>query len=326
MPARRPSLVALTVLIALTAVPAFAEFRLERRLALEPNGTFTLDTQGGSVVLTGDSPSGALVTITSRRDDLDRYFDFQFDERPGAVSVTVRRRGVTRFFFGGWGGATPQFVVHVPRATTIDINTSGGPITASGLARNARVRTSGGPLEISDVEGNVDGHTSGGPIALTKVRGNVIAHTSGGGIDVSDVRGDARVDTSGGSIEIDAVTGDLYAATSGGGVSIRRAGGRVEAHSSGGPVSVGFAPGNNRGGELSTSGGGVRAEIDPAVKLTIDASTSGGGITSDLPVAVSGRLSRQALRGDMNGGGAVLHLRSSGGGIRIASAEGARPR
>ena len=102
-------------------------------------------------------------------------------------------------------------------------------------------------------------------------------------------------------------------------MDIRRAGGRVEAHSSGGPVSVGFATGNSRGGILSTSGGGVRAQIDPAVKLSIDASTSGGGVTSDVPVTTVGAISRQALHGDINGGGALLRLRSSGGGIRISA-------
>ena len=310
---------AAAVVLLFVAAPVSAEFRLERRLALEAKGIFALEADGGSVVLTGDSTSGALVTITSRRDDIDRFYDFQFAESAGSVRVTAKRRGLTGFLFGGWLGASPRFVVHVPRTTAIDINTSGGPITASGLAANARVRTSGGPIDIADIEGNVDGHTSGGPIDLRKIAGNVIAHTSGGSIEITDVGGNARVDTSGGPIDIDGVTGDLYADTSGGGVDIRRAGGRVEAHSSGGPVSVGFATGNSRGGILSTSGGGVHAEIDPAVKLSIDASTSGGGVTSDVPVTTVGAISRQALRGDINGGGALLRLRSSGGGIRISA-------
>ena len=100
---------------------------------------------------------------------------------------------------------------------------------------------------------------------------------------------------------------------------VRGAGGRVEAHSSGGPVTVRFAAGNNRGGVLSTSGGGVRTELDPSVALTIDASSSGGSVDSDFRVTVQGSQTRRrhSLRGDINGGGAMLRLRSSGGGVRI---------
>jgi hypothetical protein len=306
--------------ILFAAAPVSAQFKLERRLALEPRGTFTLETDSGAVVITGDSASGAVVTITSRRDDLDKYYDFQFEELAGAVKVTARRRGWLSGFFGSAFGGGPQFAIHVPRATSVNVNTSGGTVNASGLAGSTRVRSSGGSLSVTDIEGNVDGHTSGGSIDVRQVRGDIVMNTSGGAIEVANVRGSARVNTSGGHIEVDAVTGDIYADTSGGGVEIRGAGGRVEAHSSGGPVTVGFAAGNNRGGVLSTSGGGVRAEIDPTVALTLDASTSGGGVTSDVPVTTSGTISRGSLRGSINGGGALLRLRSSGGGIRISAA------
>jgi hypothetical protein len=52
----------------------------------------------------------------------------------------------------------------------------------------------------------------------------------------------------------------------------------------------------------------------------VDASTSGGGVNSDVPVTIRGRVSRNALQGDLNGGGPLLRLRSSGGGVRVAAA------
>ena len=57
--------------------------------------------------------------------------------------------------------------------------------------------------------------------------------------------------------------------------------------------------------------------MDPGVGLEIDASTSGGSVDTDLPVTVRGSISKPALRGQLNGGGNRLRLRSSGGGIRI---------
>ena len=316
---RSKILLALSVGIVLLATPAWADFKMERRLALEPGGTFTLSADVGGITLTGDSSSGAVVTITSRRDDFEELFDLQFEETAGRATVTVKRRGgwLKGFWNSDWNDNT-HFVVHVPSQTTVSLNTSGGSIDASRLTGRLGMRTSGGSLRVESVAGDVDGRTSGGSIRMRDVRGNVTTSTSGGSIDIVDVRGSLRATTSGGGIDIETVSGELYASTSGGGVDIRGAGGRVEAHSSGGPVTVWFAPGNNRGGELTTSGGGVRTEIDPSVALTIDASSSGGSVSSDVPVTVQGRIDRNSLRGDLNGGGAVLRLRSSGGGVRIS--------
>jgi hypothetical protein len=76
---------------------------------------------------------------------------------------------------------------------------------------------------------------------------------------------------------------------------------------------------NSAGGTLSSSGGGVSVDIDPGARFSIDASSSGGSVSCDLPVRRQGKESRTSLRGDLNGGGAPLHVRSSGGGIRIRS-------
>jgi DUF4097 and DUF4098 domain-containing protein YvlB len=306
------------------AADAWADFKVDRRLSLAPGGTFTLETDVGNVVVIGDSTSGAQVTLTSQQ-DLDEHYDIRFEEVERGVRVTVKRRGF-RFWNGGWWGNRTHFDIHVPTKTTVRVNTSGGSIDASRLAGPVDVHTSGGSVRVEDVDGSVEGTTSGGGIRMRALRGNVIAHTSGGGINITDVRGSLRADTSGGGIDIDTVTGDLEASTSGGGVDIRGAGGRVRAHSSGGPVMVRFVSGNARGGELSSSGGGVRAEVDPAVALSIDASSSGGGVTADVPVTVQGRISKDSLRGDLNGGGAVLRMRSSGGGVRIMSASRAATR
>jgi hypothetical protein len=318
---RTKILLAVLVALVFTAAPASADFKLERKLALAPGGTFTLETDIGEVTLVGDSASGATVNVTSGRDDLDQKYDFSFEEVAGGARVTVKRRGswLSGWFDGGWFGNRTRFDIHVPMKTTVNVSTSGGGINVSKTGGAVRVRTSGGGLQIEAVEGDVDGSTSGGGVRIRDVRGNAIAKTSGGGIDIVNVQGTLRAETSGGGITIDGVTGDLHASTSGGGVNVTAAGGRVEAHSSGGPVTARFVAGNAKGGVLSTSGGGVRAEVDPKVALSIDASSSGGGVTADLPVTVQGRISNDSLRGDLNGGGATLRLRSSGGGVRLSA-------
>ena len=305
-----------------SAVPAAADFKLERQLSLVPGGRFILTTDVGEVSIAGDSSQGASVVVTSRRDDLEQRYDVRFEERAGTLEVTVKRRGtwLSGLFGGDWFNSGTRFEIRVPRATSVNVHASGGSVHVARLLGEARIHSSGGGLRFEEIEGRVDGHTSGGSIQVRTVRGDVRANTSGGGIDGADVRGSLRAETSGGGIQIDIVSGEVYAETSGGGVRIQGAGGRVDAHSSGGAVTVAFAGGNGSGGTLSSSGGGVRAELDPTVALSIDASSSGGPISSDLSITVRGTFSSGSLHGDLNGGGQTLRLRSSGGGVRISGA------
>jgi DUF4097 and DUF4098 domain-containing protein YvlB len=288
--------------LALLVVPvtAMAATRIEKQLALEPGGTFRLDADSGSVQVVGGDGTAVEIVLTSKRDDLEERYDMSFESTGTEATVRLeRRKGLAKRWFTV--NDSIRFEVHVPRAVDVFVDTAGGRI------------------ELEAIDGTVDLDTSGGRIDVERVRGDVVADTSGGGIEVSDVEGSVRADTSGGAINISEVTGDIVADTSGGRIDIEGAGGSVRADTSGGTVRVVFAAGNDRGGSLETSGGGVTAVIDPSVGLEIDASSSGGGVQTDLPLTVQGSWSRTRLEGTLNGGGASLRLRSSGGGVRIES-------
>jgi hypothetical protein len=307
------------VVIGLFTTSAWADFKQERTLTLEPGGTFTLESDIGDVVLTGESASGARVLITSDR-DLARDFDVSFDETPRGATVKIKHRGAMRRLFGGWfENDHTRITIQVPTKTDARLSTSGGSVRVSRVTGVVDIRSSGGSLDVDAVDGNVNGGTSGGSIRMRDVHGNVIANTSGGSITMTNIRGTLRADTSGGGISIVDVSGELRASTSGGSVDVRDAGGRVDASSSGGGVTVRFAAGNSSGGVVSSSGGSVRAEIDPGAKVSIDAHASGGSVNSDVPVTIQGKVESDSLRGDMNGGGPLLRLRSSGGGVRISA-------
>jgi len=316
---------ALGVVIGLFATSAWADFKQERTLKLEPGGTFTLESDIGDVVLTGESASGARVLVTSDK-DLERDFDVSFDETARGVTVKIKQRGAMRRLFSRWfENDHTRITVQVPAKTDVRLSTSGGSVRVSRLTGVVDMHSSGGSLDVDAIEGNINGGTSGGSIRMRDVHGNIVANTSGGSITITDVRGGLRADTSGGGITIAEVSGELRASTSGGSVDVRGAGGRVEASSSGGGVTVRFATGNSSGGVVSSSGGSVRTEIDPGAKISIDATASGGSVTSDVPVTIQGKVEQDSLRGDMNGGGPLLRLRSSGGGVRIsANAQGQR--
>ena len=314
----------LAAALLLGASPAWADFRMEKTLPLAPGGAFTLETDLGAVTVIGDSPGDVVsVTITSGRDDLQRRMNLRFDAQPGIARVkATRRSSLVADLLGHWGwNAGVRFEVHVPRRTGVAVQTGGGSVHVKDLEGGARIRTSGGLLRLEKIAGDVEARTSGGQVQVDEVRGGVRVSTSGGGIHIATVGGPVEAATSGGPIRIDDTRGDVSARSSGGAIHVDQAGGRVEARTSGGPILVRFAPGNGQGGALFTSGGSVRAVIDPTAAVSIDAASSGGRVSSDLAVRTSGHSARSVLRGDLNGGGPVLQMRTGGGPVRISGLE-----
>jgi len=277
------------------ATLAEASSRIEKTLKLEPKGRFVLESDVGSVTVTGVSSSGARVVITSDREDFEALYNINFEENSGSAGVRVRRKD-------RWGWSehiSVHFEVEVPSQTQTDIRTGGGSVRLSTLRGDSELKTSGGTIDVSGLSGRLD------------------AKTSGGSIHLQEVDGDAHVETSGGKIEAASLDGSLNAHTSGGPIRVDRVSGYVEAETSGGPISVNFGRGNFRGGVLETSGGSIEVELDRSANLEIDASTSGGSVSSDLPIRVVGEISSSSLHGSLGSGGETLRLHTSGGSIRI---------
>lgn len=296
-----------------------ADFRLEKRFELAAGGTLALTTEIGDVVVRGGDGAEAVVLITSERPDFAEVFAVRLtQERPDRLEVVVERKERGLFHWSSGSRSSTRVTVELPRSAAAVLASSGGGVELEQLAGPVQVTSSGGAIRVVDLGGSATLSSSGGQVVAERVRGAVVAESSGGSVEVSDLGGSARLESSGGAIAAERVGGDIEASSSGGGVRIREAGGEVVASSSGGPVDVGFAAGNSRGGSLESSGGGVVVRLDPAARLDIDASSSGGGVSTDLPVTVQGRMARDLLRGKLNGGGALLKLRSSGGGITLA--------
>jgi DUF4097 and DUF4098 domain-containing protein YvlB len=304
-PAARPLMLLLGLLAVLTVLlflvsPAPATAAIERSYDLQPHGRFELHSRSGDVRVIGTDRPGVRFVLEARNDKIESEIKIEEQQEPGLVSLRVERKGHEgRHWLNFSRGDDYEIRVEVPRQTALLLQTSGGSV------------------EVETVDGDAELRTSGGSIHGATIGGDVRARTSGGSIEIDDVDGSVDAETSGGSIELTKVARDVVAETSGGHVRIREAGGRVEARTSGGSAKVDFARGVSAGGRVSSSGGGVSVTVDAAAKLEVDASSSGGSVRCDLPVEVQGKVSRGSLRGQLNGGGNLLVLRSSGGGIDI---------
>jgi hypothetical protein len=144
---------------------------------------------------------------------------------------------------------------------------------------------------------------------------NVELDTAGGSISVDDLNGNVNVETSGGSIKMGNINGDVDAHTSGGSIRTEDIDGNVNARTSGGSIKVTMTKQITENATLSTSGGSVTANLIDDIKVDIDASTSGGRVRTDFDV--DGITKKRSIKGEINGGGPKLKLRTSGGSVNI---------
>ncbi len=302
------------VLLLVLALPAAAGSRIEKTLNLAPGGKLSVDTDAGSITVTGSAEPGVHVLVTSSSDEMEKRYKFDFQEAPGEVRITGKK------IDSSWTRSIPvHFEIRAPRATSVTLRTAGGSVEATGLEGNADVHTSGGSISAASLTGNLKARTSGGSITLRDVKGSANVETSGGSIEASAIAGPLDAHTSGGHVEVRDVAGDAVLRTSGGSVRAANAGGRVMAKTSGGSIVASFARGNSKGGDLETSAGSVSVTLDPSVNLTVEASTSAGKISTDFPLQVTGTIGSSSVRGAIGKGGEPLRIRTSAGSIELQS-------
>jgi Putative adhesin len=210
-----------------------------------------------------------------------------------------------------------EYRVTVPQKFNADVDTSAGPISISNLKGEVKAHTSGGSLAFDDVDGLVNGTTSGGGITFEGGKGRAVLRTSGGPIRISEVAGDIDATTSGGGISIERNSGRVKARTSGGGIDIRDASGSVNASTSGGGVTASLLGQPKEECRLSTSGGSINVRLSRDIHVDLDASSSGGSVWTDFPVPPGGDREQRELHAPLNGGGPLLYLHTSGGGITV---------
>ncbi len=309
----------LRVLLAVVFCPALilsADAKIERTVektfSVSAPGLLRVETHGGSIRVTPGTDATVRVTAKQRinatteaeADDVLKKLELTLEQKGNDVSVVARCEPRKGWFatFSSWPPVQVDFVISVPAGYATELNTSGGGISVGALEGKALLRTSGGAIKLAQMGGAVDARTSGGSIDLEGARGAVALKTSGGNISVGQAAGPADLATSGGSIKIDSVVG------------------RVRAHTSGGSVRAHIVGPLKDECSLSTSGGSVKVTVDKTAAFQLDAATSGGSVDAaglTITLEKSNR-ERSRLAGTVNGGGPLLKLRSSGGGIAVS--------
>lgn len=301
-------LVAAFTTLAPVVAAAAIERVVEKSFAVNGSGRLHVETHGGGVRV--ETAGDSVVKVSARQiirastdreaDDLLKKLELTLEQSGNDVRVVSRyERRPGGFRFGSWPPVNVEFVVSVPASFSVDLRTSGGRIAVGDLQGAVVARTSGGSIKIGTVGGNVEARTSGGSIAVAGAGGSVDLQTSGGNITTGRIAGPAKLGTSGGSIAIESAANVVTAHTSGGSITANIAG----------PLWADCS--------LSTSGGNVRVTVGKSAAFRLDASASGGGVDASGLTVTMEKSSRNHLAGTVNGGGPLLKLRTSGGGVVV---------
>lgn len=162
----------------------------------------------------------------------------------------------------------------------------------------------------------LDLHTSNGEVTTTGVSGGVTVDTSNGAVTLSGLAAGADVRTSNGAVSVDG-TGLMQIETSNGKVAVRGEGTSVRAHTSNGDVTYEGSFGDGAQ-VIETSNAAITVRIPTASHFSLDASTTNAKATAEgFAIASSG--AGAALKGSVGTGGPSVVLRTSNGAILVAA-------
>jgi hypothetical protein len=139
---------------------------------------------------------------------------------------------------------------------------------------------------------------------------------SNGGIQLAGTLGNAHLQTSNGGLTVREVSGDITLKSTNGAIGVTRSAGSLQAESTNGGIDAELMHLSGGDLRLATSNGAVAVRLPKDARFSVDAETSNGGVRSDFPVQ-GGKPGRSSLKGEVNGGGAKLLIRTSNGGVHI---------
>jgi TonB family protein len=255
-------------------------------------------------------------------------------------NIKTGRIGTTGVRDASWGRSAAKLETEGGHIQVLDVAgdltavTGGGHINVGNIAGEATLRTGGGHIRAGQIGGRAELDTVGGNITVAHAGSFVSVRTGGGQIDFGEVRGSVRAQTGGGGIRMMYVSGPIELESSSGSICLTRVAGALQAATSGGTITAWINPDAPSGGgnvhlggpsqlasgngdiivflprnlaanidAIVASGGEHHIEADPALHLTVLASVNGSGQVHAMAT--------------LNGGGALLKLKTTGGKIRL---------
>lgn len=145
----------------------------------------------------------------------------------------------------------------------------------------------------------------------------IAASNVNGDLKLAGTQGQANLTNVNGAIAVNAVQGDLTLQTVNGEIALARTNGGVQANTVNGGIKADL---NGVPDDLhfETVNGGVEIRLPASSRLTLDASMAHGVVQSDFQVVGNSPKKSNVLKGDVNGGGNRVIIRSVNGVIEVS--------
>ena len=302
-----------TLLLAILLIPglACADFlaktgSFEESLMLDGDVILDVDTGSGSIDIRAGSGRKASIkgeVRVQRRSFWRRSVDAddvirQVEENP-PIQLSDGRLRVGHFTDKSLGKLVSiSYEIVVPADTEVVADTGSGSITIRDIAASVDADTGSGSITLRNIGGAVRADTGSGSIRADGVAGAFDADTGSGSVYLMQTApGDVSVSTGSGSSELLGVVGALHADSGSGRIVVE---GRQEGR-----------------WKLDTGSGSVRIDLPDDAAFDLDAESNSGGITIDHPLTMTGSMSKKHVKGQVRGGGPLLHIDTGSGSIKV---------
>jgi hypothetical protein len=274
----------------------------EKKFVVKPGGLLIFDADlAHGEVETGDFESVRVefqsyykVDTAEEVETLYDKLSIEMSQADNTVKVTVRFADENQ---ANRDKVRLNFKVAIPRKFNLDFRT-------------------GGSATVNDVDGAVKAATLGGSLTVKNVTGSLTASSKGGALTVGDVGGDLDARCEGGSATVGTVNGRVVMTAEGGSVWIKEAAG-VDATVTAGSVTAYIPKTPTSDCKITANAGTIELRLGESVAATIDAAWTSGGIMSDFKIASKEGKKANSLKGDINGGGPLITLRTTAGSIHL---------
>jgi DUF4097 and DUF4098 domain-containing protein YvlB len=130
---------------------------------------------------------------------------------------------------------------------------------------------------------------------------------------------EVKFTTVNGGIELSRLKGRIDAETTNGGITARDVGGAIGATTTNGGIDVELAQVAKGGVKLGCVNGGIKLRLPSESAATISATVTNGGIDADGLKLETTESSRRNLEARLNGGGPMIKIDGTNGGIKIGA-------
>lgn len=247
----------------------------------------------GTVAVSKKTGGFTLASAAAAMDALDVYVEPGDD---GTTRIGWRWDTVKR---PGWA-AKVSFKIEAPRNIGFNARTHNGPIEATGIVGDVRLRTHNGRI----IAGS----------SVEEVRFQEQAH--GGATGTAEITGNVRLVTHNGRINVHSTGGTLYARTHNGRIIASYGGDSVQLTTHNGRVSADLAACKTVEGTIHSHNGAIELVLGESTSAELRGRTHNGGIHCEVPIS-NVHITRRSITGTIGEGGGTLNLTTHNGSIRI---------